>query len=236
MTKMIKPITLTSNLLEDIAMAMEDNSFENNWYFDILEEKIVLVSDYSDEDEELAEVIENGYCERFFPIPQRESRESWEQMERFILSQENLNDNTRGLLMVAIEGRGAFGRFKDAIYRIGIQDKWFDFKGREDWKEALDWLLSINMITEKDITKGMKLYEEKLAGKKQKESDLTNMTKGASVECIYNDGHINKLTPGKKYTVLEERREHLLIRIKDDRDIECWLPKSHFGLIHTDKN
>ena len=71
--------------------------------------------------------------------------------------------------------------------------------------------------------------------RKKRENDIANMTRGATVKCIENTGHADKLTPGKTYEVLDERKEHLLIRIKDDRNKECWLPKSHFESLHLRK-
>ena len=229
-----KKITLTNNLLEDIAIAMNDNSYENKWYLDIQNEVTALVSDYSD-DEQLEESIENEYGERFISIPTKESHEAWEQMERFIQSLNDQNQATLDLLYSAIEGRGAFGRFKNAVYRSGLDEQWREFKGREDRQEALEWLHSLELITGDDIEKGMQLYEEWLLKRKRQEKDIANMTRGTSVICLYNDGHTDKLTPGETYEVLDERKEHLLIRIKDDRGKECWLPKSHFELIHVRK-
>jgi hypothetical protein len=230
-----KKITLTNMLFEEIAAAMDDNSYEHKWYLDIQNEETILVSDYSDDDPELSESIEEGYNERFFSIPQRESREGWEQMERFIHSLDDKDEQTPDLLQNAISGRGAFGRFKDALYRTGLNERWFEFKGREDRKETLEWLQSLGLITGEDIKKGMQLYEDWLVKRKRQEEDIANMTRGTRIKCIYNDGQTDKITPGKTYDVLDERKEHLLVRIKDDRGKECWLPKSHFELLHLRK-
>jgi hypothetical protein len=227
-----KKITLTNNLLEDIAIAMNNNNFESKWYLDVQEETAVFVSDY-DEDEQLKELIDNEYGERFISIDVIDSREGWEQMERFIQSLDDQNQIIRNLLYGTIEGRGAFGRFKDAVYRAGLDDRWFEFKGREDRQEALEWLHSNELITDEDIDKGMQLYEDWLLKRKRHEEDIANMTRGTSIKCIYNNGHIDKLTPGETYEVLDERKEHLLVRIKDDRGKECWLPKSHFELLRS---
>jgi hypothetical protein len=227
-----KKITLNKDLIEDIATAMNDNSFELKWYLDIQDETVVLVSDY-DDDEQLPELVENEYGERFFSIPVKESHEGWEQMEKFIESLDDQNQRTRDWLYNAIEGKGAFSRFISTVYRLGLEERWFEFKGFEDAQEALEWLHSLELIASEDIAKGMKLYEDLISKRKQLKNDQINITRGVTVKCTTNVGHTDKLTPDKTYEVLDERKEHLLIRIKDDRGKECWLPKSHFELLHT---
>ena len=224
-----KKLGLSNTLLEDIAIAMNDSSYEHRCYLDIQNEVTVFVSDSYDEDESLQEMIDNDHGERFIPIPvAMSSREGWEQMKRFIISLDDQDENTRDLLMTAISGRGAFGRFKDALYRTGLHELWFEFKGREDRQSVLKWLHSVDLITCADIEKGKQLYEEWLAKRKLRDKDIANMTRGLMVKCIENIGHEDKLSQGKIYEVLDEQKEHLNIRIKDDRGKECWLPKSHF--------
>lgn len=230
-----KTIRLSNDLLEDIAMAMNENSHEMTWYLDIQKEETTFVSDLYDEDETLREMIENDYGERFISIPVRSSHEGWRQMERFIILPDNQDEKARDLLLATIQGSGAFGRFKDYLYRSGLHEQWFEFKDREDRKYVLDWLCSLDLIAGEDIEKGMQLYEEWLAKRNQHEKDIANMTTGTQVKCIYNDGHTDKLTTGKTYEVLDERKIHLNIRIRDDRGKVCWLPKSHFELLHIRK-
>jgi hypothetical protein len=71
-------------------------------------------------------------------LPRRDAHEDYRVMERFCL------ERTEGLLqeelLAAIAGRGAFGRFKDAVHRHGIRDGWYAF--RREWiaAEAAAWL------------------------------------------------------------------------------------------------
>ena len=41
------------------------------------------------------------------------------------------NAHKSELLSVALEGRGAFRRFKDTLRRVGLEDSWFDFKHKQ---------------------------------------------------------------------------------------------------------
>lgn len=56
-------------------------------------------------------------------------------------------------LLYAITGRGAFRRFKDMIYRLGIQTDWYRFRQKELEKIAVRWLEE-NGITHTQGTEG----------------------------------------------------------------------------------
>ncbi|MEX0648460.1 MAG: hypothetical protein WD139_11790 [Balneolaceae bacterium] len=63
----------------------------------------------------------------------------------------------------------------------GQPGKSIDHKGRQDRREALDWLRSLDFITAEDVEKGMQLYEETLAKRKQRQEDMANMEAGRQV-------------------------------------------------------
>lgn len=224
-------LTLSNFLLGEIEMAMNDNSYIMEWYLDTEEEKTIFLSeDMYGEDKELQNLIENDTEDRFIPIPASPSREGWEQMERFIQSLDDQDKKTRNLLLTTIQGKGAFGRFKDALYSIGLQDRWFEFKNREDRKKALDWLHSLDLIDANQVEEGMQMFEEQVNKRKKREKEITNMVKGKQVRCVDTSGHGDKLTIGKTYHILDEQKQQLNIRVEDDRGKVCWLPKSHFEL------
>lgn len=227
-----KKLTLTNILLEEISSALDDNSWEHEWYLDLENEQTVFLSDYDDMGEELRELIEEDTeGERFIPIPRGDSREGWKQMERFISSLDGIDETTRDLLYVSIEGKGAFARFKDALASIGRLDEWYEFKNRKDRKAALDWLHAEGLITEDGIEKGMRLYEETLQKRKKREEEISRMVEGTTVICKDNLSHEDKLTSHKTYKVLKERPDDLLVRIRDDRGKLIWMQKSYFGLV-----
>lgn len=237
MSKNKKTLTLTNRLLGDIEAALNNNSYEMEWYLDIQEEKATFISEYGgtfEEEEELKEMIENDDEGRFISIPRRTSREGWKQMKRFILSLDDQDEKTQNLLLNTIQGKGAFGRFKDAMYDIGLQDRWYDFKNREDRRKALEWLRGEDLITDEQIEQGMQMYEELLQKRKRREMEIANMSQGRRVRCTGTAGHGDKLTVGKVYDILDEQKQHLNIRIEDDRGKKCWLPKSHFELMTDD--
>lgn len=223
-------ISLTDFFLGELEMALNDNSFLMSWYIDLQENKVTFISESFEADEELVERIERDTDgERFIPIPPNISQESYDQMERFI---DQLKDEkAQQILYKSIDGRGAFSRFKNNLFELNMEDEWHEFKGREDRKNALNWLFGKGLIAEKEIEKGMQMYEDTVARRKRREANLAKMKKGAVVICSDNAGHINQITPGQTYEVLDEQKEHLNLRIKDDRGKIIWLPKSHFELV-----
>lgn len=230
-----KTITLNNNLLADIEMAMNDNGYEMEWYLDTVEEEIKLYCDPDlnglyDEMEELEQQLEEDAEGRFMLVPPQTSREGWKQLEQFILSLDDQDETTKSLLLNTIQGRGAFQRFKDAMSEIGMLDRWYEHKNRQDRKEALDWLRSEDLITNQQVEEGLRMYDDLLHKRKRREMEIANMIAGRRVKCTDNTGHPDKLTPGKVYEVLDEQKQHLNIRIEDDRGKVCWLPKSHFEL------
>jgi len=50
------------------------------------------------------------------------------------------DDNTSGLFLDMLHGSGAFRRFKDLIYRYGIENDWFAYKDQAYKQIAITWL------------------------------------------------------------------------------------------------
>lgn len=80
--------------------------------------------DFSDvEDEDLeGDLIPEHYA----PIPDKEELNEYQMMERFcdLVTNEKIQDD----LFVAIQGKGAFGRFNTAIRCHNIKDQWYKFR------------------------------------------------------------------------------------------------------------
>jgi hypothetical protein len=92
-------------------------------------------------DEQLVEAmqIEGGLGTRFIEIPLPDSRNGYADMELFIETVTNPALQER--LWSAINGRGAFRRFKDAL--IGYpeeRERWFAFKADRVRARVLEWL------------------------------------------------------------------------------------------------
>ena len=86
-----------------------------------------------------AHQVEQGYGTRYIAIPTADSREGYRTMEDFIDTV--ANRRLQEQLAQAIQGRGAFRRFKDVlINHLGERERWFAF-GRARMRERmLAWL------------------------------------------------------------------------------------------------
>lgn len=224
-----KKITVTNYLVGEITYAMQNSdNYELTWYLDIEDEKVIMSSIETMDQDEIEELEQNA--DRYIPIPQIFSGEKWEDMRDFI-SDLDVDDTVRNLLLSTIRGSGAFRRFEDAVVQIGKLDAWHEYSHRIDCKKTLDWLLYKDLIDKEDVEKGMRLHDEAVEMRKQKERELEQMQAGSVVQCTYNTGHEGKITVGNQYKVTDEKPQHLMIRIKNDENQLKWYPKAHFDLV-----
>ena len=130
--------------LDELCSAMEDSSEEHAYYLNLETGEILFTSDYMDEmeAEKLRDVDENP--ERYEPIPNTESSEGYQDIGDFITTVEDAH--LAELLEVAIQGEGAFHRFKDVLVRYPEQrEKWFRFRDERIRERALGWLKEVGV-------------------------------------------------------------------------------------------
>jgi len=90
---------------------------------------------------QVAQQVEEGYGTRYIRIPEEDSHEAYRDMERFISTVRN--DRLRDRLWRAIQGRGAFGSFKDALVdHPAERERWFAFQSRCVTERVNEWLES----------------------------------------------------------------------------------------------
>jgi predicted nucleotidyltransferase len=141
--------------LPGLMVAFEDASWESSHYLDLETGEVIMLtseelgyvdeppdwplSEWEQEMVERAEEIWRDSGERYLSVPEADSREGYHDMEDFIATVEDAR--LRELLGVAIQGRGAFRRFKDALYNHPReQERWFHFKDEQLCQRVLDWL------------------------------------------------------------------------------------------------
>ena len=142
--------------LSDLIDALEFESMEHHTYFDRHTGRIVsvenfilsaveehdeaglaLVSDWQKEEIEIARAIVADSGDRFIDPPDKFEFHEYHHMEQFIGS---LSDAAAAdALLLAIKGRGAFRRFKDTLYQLGIQDQWFRYRDEAMRKFVIAW-------------------------------------------------------------------------------------------------
>ncbi|MGH2993719.1 MAG: UPF0158 family protein [Solirubrobacterales bacterium] len=131
----------------DLAMlrdALEDHSPTMQWWLDPRAGELIPKSeDIPWEELGLTEADED----RLLPIEPTPSRESYSDMEEFIARVRD--PRARDLLARAIEGRGAFRRFKDALLDLEeLREAWFTFRDARTERRAIRWLEEHGLIAE----------------------------------------------------------------------------------------
>lgn len=99
------------------------------------------LDDWEKDELRSAALVEAEYNTRFIAIPQADSRKGYADMAAFIetVSGRHLQE----LLQVAIQGKGAFRRFKDVLVTYPQErERWFEFQDERLHQRALDWLES----------------------------------------------------------------------------------------------
>jgi hypothetical protein len=111
--------------------------------------------DLAEWDEDLAEVagkILGDETNRFLLIPKRESGEGYEVMVSFAGSVEDRNLKEK--LAVALDGKGAFRRFRNVLNQHPDElDRWYAFKDESVREEAIQWLI-VNGIEPMQVASG----------------------------------------------------------------------------------
>lgn len=107
----------------DLRIAEEDEPFDN--LYDWQKENIKMAID----------ILEN--FENYIELPTKFDINEYEMMEDFCYSLKN--DRNKNHLLNAINGRGAFRRFKDEVIRLDIQDKWYEFRDECYKRIAIEW-------------------------------------------------------------------------------------------------
>lgn len=74
--------------------------------------------------------------ERYLRLPTKFEIHEYHIMEEFICT---LKGGMANRLANAIQGRGAFRRFKDMIIHMGIEHQWYDFQAEYYRKLAIEW-------------------------------------------------------------------------------------------------
>ena len=136
--------------LDELCSAMENSSYENEYYLDLETGDILFLSECMDDEEteNLRERIDEE-SDRYEPIPKAESHEGYEDMRDFIVTVED--EHLAELLEVAINGKGAFRRFKDVLLSYPEErERWFRFKDDRIEGRALEWLDDIDVTLSKD--------------------------------------------------------------------------------------
>jgi hypothetical protein len=156
-----KPMRRLPIDLIEMEIAFDNTSPEMSYYLDLETGRVVLVTSEArktleageaDEDGEVAEDVPDWMQEtiedarriataahRYVEIPSQDSHEGFRDMQDFIGTVGN--ESLRERLWDAIQGRGAFRRFRDILGRYPEErERWFEFEQDCSMQRIMDWL------------------------------------------------------------------------------------------------
>lgn len=118
------------------AIEMVDNTSRGFLNIDTME--IVWLNDYfdSEENEKISAEIDNHF-DHYLCLPTQWDIHEYSIMDDFIDSLEDTHIQRK--LYRAINGRGAFRRFKDTVYYFGIEKEWFKYRDKAIADIARRW-------------------------------------------------------------------------------------------------
>ncbi len=122
--------------LAEVINAFADGRLENEYYLSLRTGEIRLLTDQSGE-EERRELYQSA--EEYVLLPKKHSRDGYQDLLDFIGA---VGDNAlREKLSAAVQGQGAFRRFKDVLLAYPEdRRKWFTFSSERDEARIREWL------------------------------------------------------------------------------------------------
>ena len=127
--------------LDNIIEALEFVNFEINTsaYLNPETYEIVYIDDYMDTSEEERERI----YEEYISLPTKYYIDEYSMMEEFIETIEDVRLYNQ--LYIAINGKGAFRRFKDTCINFDIIADWYKFRDKKYRELAIEWCKDNNI-------------------------------------------------------------------------------------------
>ena len=122
--------------LSDIIDAIEMTDQYSEYFLDKETGKVEWVSDMAMTQEEQEEVYDRMDEHGLYRLPTSFDIRDYDIMEDFI---DTLSGSNHDRLASAIQGKGAFRRFKDAVIRLGIDKQWYDFQADAYKRKAARW-------------------------------------------------------------------------------------------------
>jgi len=143
-------ITLPNGKPIDVDMletAMEDSDLTNSYFLNLVTGEVAFFSDYlglSDEDERLLEEIDGS--DDYVAIERIPSHQAYQWMVDFVNDMvAPADENAAEKLAIALNGKGAFRRFKDTLHLLDEQwlPAWYQWRDERLKAAVEEWLKSV---------------------------------------------------------------------------------------------
>ena len=148
-------ITLPNGKSIDLDMletAMEDSDLAHTYFLNLVTGEVAFFSDYaglSEEDERLLEEIDGS--NDYVAIERIPSHEAYQWMVDFVDEMVAPADEPAAeKLSIALDGKGAFRRFKDTLHRVDDRwlQAWYEWKDKRLQATVDEWLKDV--LSEKE--------------------------------------------------------------------------------------
>jgi len=133
--------------LDKLETAMEDSDLANRYFLNLVTGEVIFFSDYfglSDEDERLLEEIDGS--NNYVAVERIPSHEAYQWMVDFVDELVASADaNAAEKLSIALDSKGAFRRFKDALHRVDEHwlQAWYQWRDNQLKTAVEEWVKSI---------------------------------------------------------------------------------------------
>ena len=127
--------------LEEVINALESTDDINDYYYNPENNEIFMsnIGEYTNlNEDELDELFENSIM-----LPTRYDIDEYSMMEDFIETIED--EKLYNQLYIAINGPGAFRRFKDTCINFDIIENWYSFRDKKYKEIATEWCQENNI-------------------------------------------------------------------------------------------
>lgn len=122
--------------LTDIIDAIDMIDQYSEYFLDKETGEIEWINDMTMTRQEQEEIYDRLDEHGFYRLPTTFEIRDYDIMEDFI---EGLPDAVHGRMYSAIQGKGAFRRFKDMVIDMGIEQVWYDFRDDAYKRKAARW-------------------------------------------------------------------------------------------------
>ena len=129
-------ISMTVNLSDIIDALNFTDEYTHN-FLDKSTEEIVCVSDMAMTMKEQEKAYDTLDAHGFYRLPEQRDIHEYRVMEDFISSLPA--GVARDRLSTAIHGKGTFRRFKDSVIRLGLEQRWYQWRDEAYRRKAIEW-------------------------------------------------------------------------------------------------
>ena len=136
--------------LNTVAEKFEMIDSKMHLFYNTETEEVDFFGNSMNSDDADAEKFEDA---AWISAPSQRDINEYDMMMDFAESVSDSHNNE--LLCVALEGKGAFRRFKDTLYRVDLEDEWYAFKRKAYMEIAREWCEENNIA----YTSGTKMHE-----------------------------------------------------------------------------